>query len=167
MHANSLMLDKDLSLSIGVRDVTTRTNTELMIEVEFAGLCGSDLHVLKSGDWVEYWPATLGHEVCGLVRSGENDEFPPGTRVIVDSRMPRIGKTGAITADRFDPELRWLGEARPGGFAQFVSTEAVTLHRVPESVPAEVAVLAEPLAVVSCAVDRVSGLKPESILVLG
>lgn len=168
MQALSLLLEKDLSFSVGHRDVDAPVQSEVTIAVERAGLCGSDVHVLKTGAWVEYWPATLGHEVCGRVAVSHDTRFPVGTRVVVDSRMPQQTKEGLSSANRLSPSLSWLGEARPGGFSTHFNTSVVTLFTVPESLEPEVAVLAEPLAVVMCAMDSLDQTAvPLRVLILG
>ncbi|WP_427918145.1 NAD(P)-dependent alcohol dehydrogenase [Streptomyces sp. cg40] len=65
----------------------TPTNEEVLIEVEAAGLCGSDLHVIdaRPGGLPYRLPFTLGHEVAGRVlRRGPLATGPAvGERVIV------------------------------------------------------------------------------------
>ena len=49
MQALSLLLEKDLSLTVGHRVVDDPPESEVTIAVERAGLCGSDVHVLRTG----------------------------------------------------------------------------------------------------------------------
>ena len=168
MQALSLLLEENLTLTVGSRDVDIPPENEVTVAVERAGLCGSDVHVLKTGAWVEYWPATLGHEVCGRVAVSHDERFPVGTRVVVDSRMPQLIGGKVSSADRLSPTLAWLGEARPGGFSTHFNTSVTTLFAVPEPLDPEVAVLAEPLAVVMCAMNALNYVtNPVRVLILG
>ncbi len=67
MRTHALLLDRELTLRTGPRELPEPKPGEVLVRVEWAGVCGSDLHVLRTGDWVSYWPATLGHEVAGTV----------------------------------------------------------------------------------------------------
>lgn len=166
MRTTALLLSRDLDLHAGARELPGPGPGELLVAVAWAGVCGSDLHVLATGDWVAYWPATLGHEVAGRVIESRAETFPVGTPVVLDSRIPEDTADGKLRADRLSPDLQWLGEARPGGFAHAVVVPAVSARAVPASLDLADAVLAEPLAVAMCALDQLPSL-PESVLVLG
>jgi 2-desacetyl-2-hydroxyethyl bacteriochlorophyllide A dehydrogenase len=147
--APSLFLDRSLALSVGVRELPDPAPGEALIRVEWAGLCGSDLHVMRTGAWVTVWPATLGHEIFGRVEAvGGDAELAPGTAVVADSRLP----CGACPRCAVDPltcgDVAFVGEARPGGFASHCVLPTSLLHAVPETLEGSTAVLAEPLAVV-------------------
>lgn len=166
MDATALLLSKELEFTVGTRAVREPAEGEVLVGVHWAGVCGSDLHVLKTGDWVAYWPATLGHEVAGEVLASGATELPVGTPVVLDSRVPRPGSDGKFRADRLDPDLEWLGEAYPGGYAEALVVPAVSVRAVPAGTDTGDAVLAEPLAVVMCALEQVR-TAPTRVLVLG
>src|SRR5438034_383570 len=76
-------------LVVAERELPGPAPDEATIRVEWAGICGSDLHVMRTGAWVEQWPATLGHEVVGRVEAaGPAVSVEPGARVVLDSRLP-------------------------------------------------------------------------------
>lgn len=167
----ALLLEKDLSLRVGTRDLHEGASDELIVEVAWSGICGSDLQVLKSGAWVEYWPATLGHEVAGTIVSEGHPIFPAGTRVVVDSRIACHACRSCQISPRLCENLTWLGESRPGGFAGRLAVPEAMLFRIPSSTPLEHAVLSEPLAVVLCALDQAMAdersRSPQDIMILG
>ena len=70
MRCDAFLLERDLTMSVGARELPPAGPDDVLIRVEWAGLCGSDLHVMRTGDWVTSWPATLGHEIYGRVESG-------------------------------------------------------------------------------------------------
>jgi threonine dehydrogenase-like Zn-dependent dehydrogenase len=163
----ALLLDENLTLSVGIRELSALGDGEVLIDVDYAGICGSDLHVLRTGDWVAYWPATLGHEVAGRVRESRHDAFRAGDPVVADSRIPCGIVDGRLTSDRLAEDLQWLGEARPGGYAGAMVIPGDSLYGIPSGLATHDAVLAEPLAVVMCAVDQLPARTPSTIAILG
>ena len=140
MEVPAFMIDAELRMSVGRRELPEPGPGEALVRVEWAGLCGSDLHVMRSGEWVTEWPATLGHEIFGRL---EGD----GRAVVVDSRLP-CGRCGACATDPDRcPHLQFVGEACPGGFASHCVVPTRLLHDVPDGLEGSTAVLAEPLAV--------------------
>lgn len=166
-RTTALLLSEDLSLSVGTRELADLADGDVLIDVDYAGICGSDLHVLGTGDWVAYWPATLGHEVAGQVRQSRHPLFGAGDKVVADSRIPCRVIEGRMQADRLSEDLQWLGEARPGGYAGAMVIPGDSLYRVPAGLDAIDAVLAEPLAVVMCAIDQLAVQNPETVAILG
>jgi threonine dehydrogenase-like Zn-dependent dehydrogenase len=134
--------------------------------VEWAGVCARDLHVLRTGDRVAHWPATLGHEVVGTVENCPGGELPAGRRVVIDPRVPCENCPGCTAKPVRCERLARVGEARPGGFAGHLLMAAERVVACPDSLEAEVAVLAEPLAVAMHALGRVLR-PPERAAILG
>lgn len=168
LKTSAFFLGRDLHMSIGTRELAPPRADEAVVRVVYAGLCGSDLHVIRSGDWVEEWPATLGHEVCATVEQAPADRsLSVGDRVVADSRVPCdscaecvAGRANRCTAVRF------IGECRPGGFAERCVLPSRLLHRIPDGLAAETAVLAEPLAVAMHGVSRLQA-EPHRVAILG
>ncbi|MCU1444499.1 alcohol dehydrogenase catalytic domain-containing protein [Cryobacterium sp.] len=161
-----LMLERDLTVRVGPVELPARAAGDVRIRPEWAGLCGSDLHVFSTGAWVDYWPAVLGHEVVGTVSASDDPAVPVGTRVVADSRYGCGDCADCARSARFCANLTWLGETRPGGYATELDVPAGTVYPVPAGLDLDVAVLAEPLAVVLRALDGVT-TRPDRVLVLG
>jgi 2-desacetyl-2-hydroxyethyl bacteriochlorophyllide A dehydrogenase len=168
MRTTALLLSDDLALSVGTRELSELADGDVLIDVDYAGICGSDLHVLRTGDWVAYWPATLGHEVAGRVRESRHPRFCVGEPVVADSRIPGHVVDGRRRSDRLAEDLQWLGEARPGGYAGAMVIPGDSLYHVPVGLDTVDAVLAEPLAVVMCAIDQLpTRSSPRTVAILG
>jgi len=170
LQADALLLDRDLQISIGTRDLDPPLADEALVRVECAGLCGSDLHVFRTGAWVEeaQWPATLGHELCGTVELAPADgSLLVGDRVVADSRV-RCDACAECVSGHPDRcrAVRFIGECRPGGFASRCVLPSRLLHPVPDGLAPEAAVLAEPLAVAMHALSRLPG-EPSRVAILG
>jgi threonine dehydrogenase-like Zn-dependent dehydrogenase len=71
----AFLLGADLGMTVGRRTLADPGPDEAVVRVEWAGVCGSDLHVMRTGAWVTEWPATLGHEIYGRVVGGPR--LPP------------------------------------------------------------------------------------------
>jgi threonine dehydrogenase-like Zn-dependent dehydrogenase len=165
-----MFLDRDLELSIRTRHVGAPLPDEALIRVDCAGLCGSDLHVIRSGAWVEeeQWPATLGHELCGTIAVAPADgSLQVGDRVVADSRVPCDACAQCLAgAPDSCAAVRFIGECRPGGFAGLCVLPSRLLHRIPDGLMPETAVLAEPLAVAMHGLSRLQA-EPTRVAILG
>jgi (R,R)-butanediol dehydrogenase/meso-butanediol dehydrogenase/diacetyl reductase len=143
---------------------------EVHLKVLAAGICGSDLHNYKTGQWIAHLPVTPGHEFTAevvAVGSGVSD-FAPGDRVVADSRAP-CGACGQCQAGRPNLclTLGYVGEVCDGGFAEEVVLPARGLLKVDAAIPPQVAALAEPLAVALHAIKRAEPQQGKPVLVAG
>jgi threonine dehydrogenase-like Zn-dependent dehydrogenase len=130
---DALLLDRDLVLRCGRLDVPEPRPGQVLVRVDWAGVCGSDLYMLRTGDRAGSWPARLGHEVAGTVADCPGGELAAGSPVVIDPR----------------------GSADPGGFAGHLLADVGQAVACPDDLEAAVAVLAEPLAVAMHALGRV------------
>ena len=140
------------------------------LQVRAAGICGSDLHNYRTGQWISRRPSIAGHEFCGrVVALGEGvSEFATGDLVVADSRF-WCGQCPACHSGRNNicETLGFVGEACDGGFADAVQLPARLLARHDIAVPARVAAMAEPLAVALHAIRRLNPRAGEPVLVAG
>jgi len=143
---------------------------EVQLKVLAAGICGSDLHNFKTGQWISRLPVTPGHEFAAEVLAvGPGvTQVTPGDRVAADSRAA-CGECAPCRAGRPNLclSLGYVGEVCDGGFAEQVVLPAAGVLRVDSSVPPEVAALSEPLAVALHTIRRLDPAKGEPILVAG
>ncbi|NHA70261.1 alcohol dehydrogenase catalytic domain-containing protein [Phycicoccus sp. CMS6Z-2] len=156
--------------SFAVRDVPRPVAGpgEVVVDVDLAGLCGTDLHLHEGGFFASF-PLTPGHESTGTVREvGVGvGHVEVGQRVAVDNasacgRCPTCSRGDHLYCEDF----RSLGVNAPGGFAESLLSPAHKVYPA-QDLPPEVAVLAEPLA---CAVHGadVLALRPGAdVLVVG
>lgn len=123
---------------------------QALVKVAYAGICGSDLHIFRKGMFVSTIPEVMGHEFSGVVEQvGPGvTTLQPGDQVVGD---PRVScgtcswcRTGAYN---LCPTLGFIGEVRPGCFAEYLVLEADKLIKIPAAVSLRRAALVEPLAV--------------------
>lgn len=146
---------------------------ELLIKVNYCGVCGSDLHAYnhaKGYEFVEH-PRILGHEIAGVVvevgHEQESDKI--GKKVIVES-MNYCGDCENCRKNRYSICLnnRVIGLHFNGGMAEYVKCKAKYVREVPD-VEQEIAVLVEPMSVAVHAVHRLKEkvTKDDVVLVQG
>ncbi len=134
---------------------------ELLVRIEAAGLCHSDLSVVD-GNRVRPVPMLLGHEAAGVVESGDSD-LPVGQRVVM-TFLPRCGQCAACATDGLTPcapgsaangagtlmngDIRLSRDGEPvfhhlgvSGFATHAVVDRRSVVPVPADVPATVASL--------------------------
>lgn len=140
------------------------------LTVSAAGICGSDIHNFRTGQWITRAPSIAGHELAGVVAElGDGVEgFAPGDAVVADSRF-WCGECAACRAGRhlLCERLGFVGEACDGGFAEEIVLPARLLIPVTPAVDPAVAAMAEPLAVALHAVKRLAPRPGEPVLVVG
>lgn len=154
---------------------------ELLVAVELCGLCGTDLEEYQHGPVSvpvsepnpltgRTAPIVLGHEIVGTVAAHGTDGRGPaiGTRVIPDVVL------GCGTCwwcrrhqEGICPQGAVIGQHADGGLAEYVVCPADTCVAVPEHVPPEVAVFAEPASVAVRAVRKADDLSGASVVVFG
>lgn len=129
------------------------------VRVLAAGICGSDLHNFRTGQWIGPLPVTPGHEFCGevLAIGSAVSRFAVGDRVVADSRVG-CGHCAACQSGRHNlcSSLGFVGEVCDGGFAEQVQLPASRLLRVPDTLPAAIAALSEPLGVALRVVNQLN-----------
>ena len=93
----------------------------LRLKVKAAGICGSDLHIYRTGMWISHLPVTPGHEFAATVAElgADVEGFSPGDLVVADSRA----NCGSCVHCREGNgnlclEMGYVGEVSDGGFAE-------------------------------------------------
>ena len=168
--AGDLRLDPVESTELGPQDA--------LVDIEYGGICGSDLHYVKHGAAglsILKDPLILGHEVAGRVAAlgSQVSGFEVGQAVAIHPATT-CGECEFCTSGR--PNLcgsvRYLGSAayRPhtqGAFAAQKIVPAGQLRPVPEGVSTRLASVAEPLGVAIHAVNRAGSVEGKTVLVNG
>ncbi len=138
---------------------------EALIRVRRAGICGTDLELVKG-----YYPyaGVPGHEFVGEV-VGAEDRTWLGQRVVGEINAACGACEQCLNGRPTHCENRTvLGIAgRDGTFAEYTSLPIDNLHRVPASVPDEAAVFTEPLAAALEIQEQVHVRPTDRVLVVG
>ncbi len=128
---------------------------EVRVRTACCGICATDLQMIAGWDRTGF-PSIPGHEWAGVV-----DAVGPGTDPGLVGR-PCVAEN--VLADGGE-----VGFEHPGGYGEYLVTEARNLHLLAPGVPLHSAPLVEPLAVCVHALAR-AGRTPgaeEPVLVIG
>jgi alcohol dehydrogenase len=138
----ALVFDGRLSL----RDIDTPVpkEGEALIRVALAGICGTDLEILKG---YSGYQGVVGHEFVGRVVECADPAWL-GDRVVGEINISCGECAWCLRGlGRHCPRRTVMGIVnRQGCFAEYVALPTRNLYRVPAAVPDEAAVFVEPLA---------------------
>ena len=151
---------------------------QVLVQVGYGGICGSDLHYFHAGGFGAVRikrPMILGHEVAGTVAAVGSGvtRVKPGDKVAVNPSRP-------CGACKFCLEglpnqcldMRFYGSAMrdphvEGAFRNLLLCDAVQCEAVAAHVPLQHAALAEPFSVALHGVQRAGALLGKRVLVSG
>lgn len=145
---------------------------QVIIEVQAAGVCGSDLHMWRENhSWEIKLPLVLGHEFCGTVAEVGSDvsQFKVGDRVAVETAAEVCGECVFCHSGAYNqcPNRLGYGALHDGAFTKFVAARQQILHRIPDNVPFEHASLTEPICVAyNALVEKTPVIRPGDTVVI-
>jgi 2-desacetyl-2-hydroxyethyl bacteriochlorophyllide A dehydrogenase len=157
--------DQNLSLRNDI-PVPKPGSGEVLVRVRLAGICATDLEMVRG-----YYAFTgvPGHEFVGEVVEAPGDYDWVGQRVVGEINIS-CGKCVHCRAGRRTHcECRSVVGIldRGGVFAEYITLPLENLHRVPDSVPDEVAVFIEPLAAALEIQEQVQIHPSDHVLLIG
>ncbi|MES1248384.1 MAG: alcohol dehydrogenase catalytic domain-containing protein, partial [Actinomycetota bacterium] len=154
--------------------VPTPADDEVLVAVEAASVCGTDLHIYRWDAWAQGRlkpPVTLGHEFAGTIvdvgRSVRNAAV--GDYVSAESHITcgacfhcRTGRAHMCE------QTQILGVDRDGAFAEYVAVpERVLWQNDRAKLPPDIASLQEPFGNAVFAVSHEADLAGKTVAVLG
>lgn len=139
---------------------------ELLIHIDYVGICGSDIHLYQTGTCGGKEvkdPCVLGHEAAGTVaaKGDRVTQFEIGDRVAIEPQVPcmqcNFCKTGHYN---LCPDVKFYASppTMSGCFAEYVAHPAGFCYRLPDGISTLEGALIEPLSVGLHAVKR-SGIQ--------
>ena len=144
---------------------------DVLLEVGAVSVCGSDVHQARNThSWPVNVPVVLGHEFGGTVAqvgSGVRG-FREGDRVVSETAAQICGECLLCRTGRYNlcPTRKGFGYGLDGAMARWVRVPARCLHRIPASLPFDIACLAEPHAVAYQAMCVNSTIRPGDLVVV-
>ena len=161
--------------SVEIREVDRPVagDDDVIIQVEAASVCGSDLHQWEgSNSWPVNYPVVLGHEFGGHVfELGKNvTAWKEGERVVsetaavVDMSSP-MSRQGLYN---LDPNRKGFGYGVNGAMTRYVKVPQRLLHKIPDNVSFDHASMTEPCSVAYSATIAPGHVRPgDRIVILG
>ena len=136
------------------RDIPEVKDDEVLVRLEYVGICGSDLHYYETGaigDYVVKPPFVLGHEPGGVVvETGKNvKHLKVGDRVALEPGKT-CGHCEFCKTGRYNlcPDVVFFATPPVDGvFQEYVAHEADLCFKLPDHVSTMEGALIEPLAV--------------------
>jgi len=146
-------------------------DSEVLIKVAYAGICGSDMHIYH-GDFQPrtQTPLIQGHEFSGtIVATGRNVRgLGVGDRVVVDPIL-WCGTCAACQIGHYPAcsSLKLVGVDMDGAFAEYVAVKDFMLHRIDERISDRHGALVEVLAIGFHACHRGDLQKNDTVVIWG
>lgn len=134
------------------REQPTPNPDEVLIEVDYAGLCGSDAGIYEFESAFERMclPTIIGHEYCGRVIETGRDvsKFAIGDQV-VERPIRSCGECYQceIGEENVCQNAVITGVDHDGAYAGYIAVPEAALHPVPENVEPKHAALVEPTSI--------------------
>ncbi|MDY3016852.1 MAG: NAD(P)-dependent alcohol dehydrogenase [Blautia sp.] len=136
------------------RDIPQPKDNEVLVQLEYVGICGSDLHYYETGaigDYVVKPPFVLGHEPGGtVVEVGKNvKHLKAGDRVALEPGRT-CGHCEFCKEGKYNlcPDVVFFATPPVDGvFQEYVAHEADLCFKLPDNVSTLEGALIEPLAV--------------------
>ncbi|GMQ58092.1 sorbitol dehydrogenase [Vallitalea sediminicola] len=156
------------------RPIPKVKDEEVLIQVEYVGICGSDLHYYENGrigNYIVEPPFVLGHEPGGVVvevgkkvtnlKVGDHVALEPGKT---------CGKCEFCKTGRYNlcPDVEFFATPPYDGvFQEYVAHDADLCFKLPDNVSTMAGALIEPLAVGIHAVNQGEALPGQTAVITG
>jgi len=143
---------------------------DVLIKIRMAGICGSDVHLLRGRNPFAAYPLVPGHEYMGeVLRAPKNSGLRKGERVTV---FPGVGcgKCPACKEGRLVhcPEFKFVGVRVTGGcFCEKLAVPRQRVIKLPKAMKDEEGAMVEPTAVAVHAVQRGGVKRGDRVVVIG
>ncbi len=144
---------------------------DVLLQVGGVSVCGSDVHQAhNTHSWTVNVPVVLGHEFGGTIaKVGPGVRgFREGDRVVSETAAQICGNCLLCRSGRYNlcPSRKGFGYGLDGAMAKFVRVPARCLHSIPDTLPFDIACLAEPHAVAYQTMCVNSTIRPGDLVVV-
>ena len=166
----AIAVEKPLELSLRADPALAPGPGDVVIAVQRAGICGSDLHILHGSNPFAEYPRIIGHEMAGVVEfvGAAATGLAVGDHVVVDPVVScghcypcRIGRTNVCA------NMQVIGVHLDGGFRDRMAVPFRNAVKVSPDLPFAIAALAEPLSVATNVLARTGCTAEDVVLIYG
>lgn len=146
-------------------------NDEVLVRVEYVGICGSDMHVFN-GDFAPrtQLPLIPGHEFSGVIQKvGKSvNDYQIGDKVVVDPII-WCGECAACKVGHYPActSLKLIGIDLDGGFGEFVRVPQHMLYKISKNISSLNAALVEVYSIGFHACKRANVQQNDTIVIWG
>ncbi|KAK3932167.1 D-arabitol-phosphate dehydrogenase [Frankliniella fusca] len=153
---------------------TGADKNEVILKIAYAGVCGTDVHIIEGRVPCKSTPFVMGHEMSAVVAEVGSNVFhvSVGDHVAVDPNRTchtcNVCTSGMYNACQISPTRDTIGIMRDGAMAQYCRVPADQVYKLPKEISLRQGVLCEPMSCVAHCWDRLSPVPMGStILVTG
>lgn len=144
---------------------------EALIKVEYAGICGTDVHIFQGHHKQAKPPLIPGHEFVGRlakVNTNTKLDLKIGQRVVAQP-LTGCGKCELCIQGRDNVcvDLNIFGVHSDGCFAEYIKVPLRKVYAIPEDIDPRTVALVEPLAVAMHDVKRSNLKVGQTALIIG
>jgi threonine dehydrogenase-like Zn-dependent dehydrogenase len=143
---------------------------EVLIKVKAAGICGSDVHIYHGTSPVATYPRVIGHEIAGEIEEVGSavNLFQKGDRVVIDPVIScgacyqcNIGRSNVCG------RLKVRSVHVDGGYQEYIVMPQESVHRIPEYLLWEEAVMIEPFTIAEQTCSRAELTAADVVFIMG
>ncbi len=130
------------------------SDSEVLVKVKTAAICGTDVHLYNWNDWCENVnaknPMVIGHEFCGeVVEVGSGVvSVKKGDFVAAETHIPcgkcMLCRTGK---QHICQSMKILGVHTDGAFAEYAKIPEICAWKLPQGIPPEIGAMYEPFGI--------------------
>ena len=146
---------------------------QVLVKVEAAGICGTDLHLYEWNVWAQNTvtsvPLIIGHEFSGeVVAVGTGvEQTKPGDYIAAETHIPCGSCFQCHTGQQhICNKLRLFGIHTDGCFADYTLLPEVCARKIPAAIPRNIAALMEPFGTAVRAAQK-AGVAGANAAVIG
>ena len=145
-------------------------NTNVVVKVLKAGICGSDLHYFEMGEPVGL---VMGHEFCGeVIDPGNRDDLKVGDRVTALPISPCGVCPACLSGNPQYCKSTWIHAVglsldNPGALTEKIKVRSDMVLKVPDNVSDDEAAMVEPTAVALHGIHLADVKVGSKVLVIG
>lgn len=143
---------------------------EVLIRIQRAGICGSDMHIFHGANPFARYPRIIGHEMVGEIAAcgAGVDGLQIGQRVVIDPVIS-CGHCYPCSIGRFNvcANLEVMGVHRDGGMGELMVAPADNVYPIPDTLDSRAATLVEPFSIAANVLGRTGVYQDEWVLIYG
>ena len=117
---------------IDVEKPSIKKDTQVLVKITAAGICGSDIHIFHGTHAYATYPRIIGHEGCGIVEEVGSavTDLKPGDSVIIEP-ITGCGTCYACRHGRYNccPDIKVAGVHIDGVMEEYFVTERNKLYK--------------------------------------
>lgn len=145
-------------------------DTQVLVKITAAGICGSDIHILHGTHAYATYPRIIGHEGCGVVSEvgAAVTDFKAGDLVIIEP-IHGCGTCYACRNGRYNccPDINVAGVHSDGVMEEYMVIESRQLHKYDPSLTPVEAATAEPYTIGAQANAQAGTMPGDLVLIHG